>query len=98
MPVCRESASTIRSIATGPLPSEKDWASIATILFLRDARHPLPRSGSTKWCVGIRRRNSDLWRPQPCPECEGRLALLNQAGPTQKALWDAGSFIEPELV
>jgi hypothetical protein len=27
-----------------------------------------------------------------------RLPLLNQAGPTQKALRDAGRFIEPELV
>ena len=27
-----------------------------------------------------------------------RFPLLNQAGPTQKALPDTGSFIEPELV
>jgi hypothetical protein len=44
------------------LPSEKLWESIATIPFPKVAPHHLPRSGSTKWCVGKLEAENDLSR------------------------------------
>src|SRR5215471_209634 len=51
MPVSQGSESTFRSIVNAPSPSERLWEFIATIPFLRDARHPSRQSGLTKWFV-----------------------------------------------